>query len=228
MTLNELNGNISLKFPQGPKETNDAYAFFLSECLSPFQGRSELSHEWGQIRLYDGQKNRPNYAFFHNIASGTQPRSKHFEYYKCSCGAKMSANSDHGCVNCHRATGTTLIVSNKPESVTPAQSGCFDCSIYGTAQTVFGPTCNDFGTPAFDNCKDRGRCKCVHCCRYEYFSKYHPVRLRESLQEMIKALPEPLSESGKAFQGGRATVSDVNKLLHWKENQKNNEWGIIE
>lgn len=138
----------------------------------------------------------------------------------------MSGKSEGGCVKCHSSSNTAFRMSRKPVSVTPAQSGCFDCSIYGSAGTAYGPTCTDFGTPAFDDCKMRSQCKCMHCCRFEYFRRHRPERLRDSLEDMSRALPVPLSESGKAFQDGRATVSDVNKMLRWKE-QKKDDWGPI-
>lgn len=218
MTYQELVEKVSLQFPQKDKENAEHYEFFIDESLSPFKGRTELSNVWEQIRLYEGQKNRPDFSFFYKIAAGIGPDSKDFVYFSCRCGGKMNFKSEGGCVECHQAKDTTLRRSKTPiEGVTPAQSGCFDCSIYGDSETVFGPTCNEFGTPGYDNCQMKNQCRCSHCCRFEYYRRYHPLSLRENLDKMTKALPAPLSEAGKAFQDGRATAVDINKMLKWKE-----------
>lgn len=218
MQFEELRDKTSMMFPQDRGESDDEYLFFLSQALEPFKNRpGDLTSVWESIKRYDGNTKRPRFAFFLSVASNSKPvGSNGFVYYRCQCGEALSANSHGGCPVCH-STGAFWHVSRKPVQVLGCQAACFDCSIY-TGMSI-GPTCKDYGTPAFENCPERGRCKCMACCRFTYLQSYHPERLRAGLEQATRNLPAPLSESGRAFWEGRASVKDVNGMLDWKHNK---------
>lgn len=224
MNYQELLAKVSKLFPRMQSETVEHHDFFLEEALAPFVNYTDCSRVWDHIKAYDGNSNRPKLAFFLKIASGSCQGDKDFTYYQCSCGQKLNQRSAGGCPICHK-TDSVVRFSKQPVHVLPAQSGCFDCSVYTQdgGHGVMGPSCPDFGKPEFETCQMRGRCACVHCCRFEYMRSYHPERLRAELPRALKALPKPLSPAGQAFQDGRASVNSVNDLLKHIAKKKQEE-----
>lgn len=218
MEYKELSDKVALMFPMERGEDVAHYEFFLSESLEPFKHMENLDKAWERIREYDGNTKRPKFSFFYAIAKGTKAsKVAGFEYYKCQCGSLLSPNSNGGCPICH-STRAEWRMSKKPVEVIPCQSPCFDCSIY--SETAFGPSCQDYGTDRFPDCKERGRCKCVKCCQYTYLSKYHPERLRDNPGAAIAGLLDPISEQGKAFHSGSASIVDIWKMLEWREKER--------
>jgi len=212
MQFKELKNNVSFLFQQDGKEDDAAYAFYLREALSPFKNTpGDLAKVWEQIKEYDGMKKRPNFGFFVGIASGARKSGDSgFAYYHCECGTDLSFSSDGGCPNCHN--GNALIKrAETPIPVLVCKGSCFDCSIYSDKR--IGPTCNDFGTMRYEDCKSKSQCKCQSCCRFEYKRTHHPERLREEYPEVLQTLPKPISAAGLAFHEGRADFTDINKYI---------------
>lgn len=211
MQFDELKTNVANMFPQERGESADHYQFFLKESLDLLRNHNDYAKAWDAVMEYDGNTKRPRFAFFKNVVFTTRSfKADVFTYYKCGCGTLLSDSSNGGCPVCHKETAE-MKFSKEAKKVTVCQSSCFDCSIF--SNFAIGPTCPDYGTPTFETCKDRGHCKCVACCRFEYQRIYHPDRLRAGHEAAIKALPTPKSAAGKAFQDGRASVKDINGLL---------------
>lgn len=213
MTFEELKKNVANLFPQDKGESLDRYQWWLKQALEPFRNRAECSSAWEGIAQYDGNSNRPKLNFFFGVASGSKdPGKTDFMYYQCSCGQKLSASSNGGCPVCKRQDAEFRLSADGVR-VLEVQAWCFDCSVYTESVHVYGPSCTDFGTPAFNDCKLRGQCRCANCCRFEYMRTYHPHVLREDFERTSKMLPPPTSESGMAFHDRRADVKDINKYL---------------
>lgn len=213
MQFEELKENVSLLFPQQPKEDDDHYIFFMREALDPFKNKpGDLTPIWDKIKLYDGTKNRPTLGFFIAIASGSVLSSAgEFAYYVCpQCSTKLSESSDGGCPVCHTAKGEKHY-RHSPIQVLGVKPSCFDCTAY--SEFAMGPTCEDYGTPRFETCNYRSECKCMTCCRFEYQRHYHPKKLQDNYEEALKYLPKPLSGNSVAFFDDRASFVDINSML---------------
>ncbi len=220
MQFNALVENVSKMFPQEKNETDEAYAFFLSESLQDFRNRpGDLTSVWESIRAYDGNTKRPKFAFFITIAMGTKSSSPEgTAYWYCeSCKTNLSISSDGGCPICRTAAHTVRKISKKPITYTACQSPCFDCSIY--SEMAIGPGCKDFNH-GYSNCEIKNTCKCNQCCRFEYMKTYHAKRFKgREYEDSLKRLPRPISEAGKAFQDGRASFVDLIQLYKSRESK---------
>ena len=214
MNYSELKDNLINLFPMERAEKPEHFEFWINQALMPFENRpGDLSGVWERIRAYDGNTKRPRLAFFYAIANGAPIDDASTKYYKClKCGEKLSFSSAGGCVKCRRS-GAVMRAAIKPVSVTRCQSPCFDCSLYGKRGHVMGPSCDDFGTPRYESCQYKSDCECVRCCRFEYMRSYRPEDLRAEYPDVLKTLPAPVSEAGKAFADGRASFVDVNTML---------------
>ena len=215
MLFDELRNNLKNLFPKEKNESIDAYVFYIKEACSILINHRDYDKCWDEVMGYDGNTKRPRLAFYKSIVyAGGNRNDKVFSYYKCSCGELLSDSSNGGCPICHKTTAERQY-SKDAKKVLRCQSSCFDCSIY--SEYVNGPTCEDYGTPKFEDCQGKRSCKCVECCRFEYLRSYHPERLKIAHVSAMRALPQPLSEAAKAFRDGRASIEDIKGFLRSRD-----------
>ena len=211
MTYDELKNNLTNMFPRERGEDESHYQFYLKQALDILRDHDNYERAWNEVMGYDGNTKRPRFSFFKNIVFTTKSAGMDvFKYYKCECGTLLSDRSNGGCPVCHSPTAD-MKFSKEAKKVLKCQSACFDCSIF--SEFAMGPSCQEYGTPGYETCKERGQCKCVTCCRFEFLRTYHPDRLRAGMNMALKALPTPHSEPAKAFQDGRASIDDINGFL---------------
>jgi len=217
MTISDLMGKVAMMFPQAVSEDDAQYQFYLAEVKEILIKHNNFERAWDGIVNYDGNTKRPKFAFFKSVMATTRSATHGMKiYYKCKCGTLLNGNSNGGCPVCH-ATDSEMFYSKELLKTTACQSSCFDCSIY--TEFTMGPGCPDYGTLGFETCKDRSKCKCVACCRFEYLRTYKPEALRSDLNQEIASLPTPISEAGKAFQDDRASIKDINGMFEWRAKQ---------
>jgi hypothetical protein len=221
MDFDSLKKKVMVMFPANKDETDEQYSFWVNNALDYLRGNINYDKAWEQIKLYDGMAKRPKFAFFKGIAGKTFEENKGLiHFYKCvkdkdkekyGCGVNLSESSNGGCPNCHSSIHTESKYSYKDVEMIKVQSGCFDCSIYH--DKIMCASCSDFGTPAYNECKFHRECPGRTCCKYEYMRTYKPDELKKIHDIAIRELPRPISEAGKAFQDGRASINDISTFL---------------